>query len=237
MQIGGFQKLTLLDYPGKVACIVFTKGCSFRCPFCYNADLVLPDGHTDPCTEADVLRYLTQRRHLLEGVVVTGGEPLLQPDLPAFLEEVRALGLSIKLDTNGSFPKRLQALLEQQLISYVAMDIKHAPDGYGAATGLPNNAAVSLVEESLQTLQASGVPFELRTTVVQGIHTQESLRDLAQWLQEKLRKPVPWYLQSYQDEGRIIAPGGLSAFSPTELQQILAKVQRFWPDAALRNAN
>lgn len=237
MQVGGFQKLTLLDYPGKVACIVFTKGCSFRCPFCYNADLVLPAGRTDPCTEEDVLRYLHQRRHLLEGVVVTGGEPLLQPDLPAFLMKVHALGLSIKLDTNGSFPKRLQGLLEQNLIDYAAMDIKHAPDLYGAATGLPNNAAVPLVEESLQVLAGAGIPWELRTTVVQGIHTKASLATLAQWLQERIQQPVPWYLQSYQDEGNIIAPGGLSAFSPTELQQILAEVQRLWPAAALRSAN
>ncbi len=237
MQVGGFQKLTLLDYPDKVACIVFTKGCSFRCPFCYNADLVLPAGHADPCTEEDVLRYLNQRRHLLEGVVVTGGEPLLQPDLPAYLEKVQALGLSVKLDTNGSFPRRLQGLLEQKLVDYAAIDIKHAPDRYGAATGLPNNAAVPLVEESIQVLAGAGIPWELRTTVVQGIHTKESLIDLARWLQAQLPQPVPWYLQSYQDEGHIIAPGGLSAFSITELQQILAEVQRLWPAAALRSAN
>jgi len=230
MRIGGFQKLTLLDYPGEVACIVFTNGCNFRCPFCHNAGLVVPEMGEDDIPEDTVLSYLQKRSGLVDGVVITGGEPLVWPDLPDFLRKVRGQGYKIKLDTNGSFPERLQAVLEAGLVDYVAMDVKQAPGKYGAACGVPDGDVVPLVSRSLRVLGDSGVPFELRTTVVKGIHSAEDVAALAQWLSSR----APYYLQTYVDSGHVIAPEGLSSFSEEELGEMLAAARRYCPLAALR---
>lgn len=230
MKIGGFQKLTLLDYPGQVACIVFTKGCNFRCPFCHNAGLVLPGEDDTNETEDSILSYLSKRRNVLDGVVFTGGEPLLQPDLEIFLRKVRALDYKIKLDTNGSFPKRLKTLLDFGLVDYVAMDIKQAPEKYETASGISGREVVPLVEQSLNALYDSGIPFELRTTVVKGIHTVEDLTMLAKWI----ACCVPYYLQSYVDSGHVISPTGLCSFSEKELEEMLSMVRTDCPSAALR---
>jgi len=230
MRIGGIQKLTLLDFPGQVACIVFTRGCDLRCPFCHNSELVLPgEGGADQ-DEEKLFRYLEKRRAVLDGVVVTGGEPLLQPDLEDFLRKVRALGYKTKLDTNGSFPKRLRALLDAGLLDYVAMDVKQVPEKYEAACGVPGERVVPRVEESLGILRSRGVPFELRTTLVKGIHTPEDAEGIARWAGDG----QPWFLQSYVDSGGVLAPEGLSAFSREELDGILARVRAFCPSAALR---
>ena len=230
MNIGGFQKLTLLDYPGLMACIVFTPGCNFRCPFCHNSGLVLPEQLTSPVPETEVLDYLKMRRGLLEGVVITGGEPLLHGELGDFIKRVRALGYKIKLDTNGSFPDRLQELIRAGLIDYVAMDIKQAPRRYEAAAGVPSDRVVPLIEQSLRYLRSSGIPFELRTTVVRGIHTAQDVVALARWI----AGPQPYYLQSYVDSGHVISPERLSAFSPEELSEMLEHVRAYCPNAAVK---
>lgn len=230
MQIGGFQKLTLLDYPGKVACIVFTRGCNFRCPFCHNAPLVWPEAAAAGESETDVLAYLRQRRGILEGVVVTGGEPLMQPGLADFLGRVRALGYPVKLDTNGSFPERLQQLLAGGLLDYVALDVKQAPDRYSTACGLPGTLAARRVAESHRILCEASIPFERRTTLVKGIHTRADVEALARWI----AGPQPYYLQSYADSGQVLAPDGLAAFSPQELEEMLQTARAFCPAAALR---
>ncbi len=230
MRIGGIQKLTLLDFPGQVACIVFTRGCDLRCPFCHNSELVRPgEGGADQDEEA-LLRYLERRRAVLDGVVVTGGEPLLQPDLEDLLRKVRALGYKIKLDTNGSFPERLSSLLDAGLLDYVAMDVKQVPGKYASACGVPGERVVPRVEESLGILRARKVPFELRTTLVKGIHTPEDAEGIARWV----GGGQPWFLQPYVDSGAVLAPEGLSAFSRGELEEILARVRAFCPCAALR---
>jgi len=230
MRIGGIQKLTLLDFPGQVACIVFTKGCDLRCPFCHNSELVLPgEGGADQ-DEEKLFLYLEKRRTVLDGVVVTGGEPLLQPDLEDFLQKVREMGYKTKLDTNGSFPERLIALLDAGLLDYVAMDVKQVPEKYQAACGVPGERVVLRVEESLGVLRAGPVPFELRTTLVKGIHTPEDAEGIARWV----GGGQPWFLQSYADSGAVLAPEGLSAFSREELDEILARVRTFCPSAALR---
>lgn len=268
MEIGGFQKLTLLDYPGQVACIVFTKGCNFRCPFCHNGDLVLPEksrsgngegmsqdeGGGKECQTAmhedTAFSYLEKRKGILDGVVVTGGEPLLQPDLLSFLERVRSLGYRIKLDTNGSFPGRLREILEQGLADYVAMDVKQELGQYGAACGVEGGAflpgLLSKIEESLALLRTSGIPFELRTTVVKGIHRKADMEALARWLAERLALHDSafdseqdfgrgvWYLQPYVPSGQVIAPRGLSAFSEEEMEEVLATVRGIYPGAKLR---
>ena len=134
MDIAGLQKMTLLDFPGRVACTVFTGGCNLRCPFCHNAGLV-----KNPCefpnAEEEVLSYLTARKSILKGVCVTGGEPLLQPDLIPFLQKIKALGLAVKLDTNGGLPQKLKGAIESGLVDFIAMDIKSAPKTYSLASG------------------------------------------------------------------------------------------------------
>lgn len=230
MQIGGFQKLTLLDFPGQVACIVFTMGCNFRCPFCQNAGLVLPDVACEEITPETVLAYLQKRRNVLDGVVISGGEPLLQPDCESLLRDIRAQGYKIKLDTNGSFPLRLQAVLEAELVDYVAMDIKQAPSRYESACGIPGERVVQLVTQSLQILRSSGVPYELRTTVVKGIHTKEDLAALAAWI----AGPMPYYLQSYEVSEQILKPDGLSCFTEDELEGLLQAVRPYCPQSRLR---
>lgn len=231
MRLSGIQKLTLLDFPGQVACIVFTRGCNFRCPFCHNAELVLPGEGGPDQDEAAVFDFLRQRRNMLDGVVVTGGEPLLQPGLDAFLRKIREMGYKTKLDTNGSFPDRLGALLDAGMLDYVAMDVKHVPGKYEAACGVPGERVVPRVEESLSLLRSGGVPFELRTTLVKGIHTPEDAEELAGWLGDG----QTWFLQSYENSGGVLAPEGLSAFSRKEMEDILVRVRARCPDAALRD--
>ncbi len=235
MRIGGFQKLTLLDYPGQVACIVFTRGCNFRCPFCHNSDLVLSKQEENDVPEDTIFSYLEKRKNLLDGVVITGGEPLVWPDLPDFLCNVRKQGYNIKLDTNGSFPERLKLILDLKLIDYVAVDIKQSPKQYETASGMPSDEIVPLIRQSLQILGNSGIPFELRTTVVKGIHNLETMTALAAWISSfSIAGSVPYYLQPYVNSGHVIAPEGLSSFSDKELEEMLSAVRRDCPLAALR---
>ena len=230
MLISGLQKLTLLDYPGKLACTVFTGGCNFRCPFCHNAPLVLPERLTDdPDGEQTVLRFLEKRQGILDGVAVTGGEPLLQSDIAAFLRKVRALGYKIKLDTNGSFPDRLIAVVEEGLVDRVAMDVKNAPALYAKTVGLP---AVDLkaLERSKNFLLEGRVEYEFRTTVVRGLHTAESLKEAAAWI----AGAKEYYLQQYKDSGDIIAAQGLGAFTDEEMRALAEELRPIVPAVRLR---
>ncbi len=232
MRIAGLQKLTLLDYPGQVACTVFTAGCNFRCPFCHNASLVLP-GRIEGDDEApEVLRFLEKRRGILDGVAVTGGEPLLHEDLPDFLRTVRAMGYRIKLDTNGSFPERLRAVVEEGLVDRVAMDVKNAPDRYAETAGV-RMLDVAAVERSKNYLLAGHVDYEFRTTVVRGLHTAESLRDAAAWIAGARE----YYLQQYRDSGDLLAPLGLGAYSGEEMRTLLDAVRPIVPSVQLRGVD
>ncbi len=230
MLISGLQKLTLLDFPGTVSCTVFTGGCNFRCPFCHNASLVLPERlKDDPNGVETVLDFLRKRQELLEGVAVTGGEPLLHADLGDFLRQVRALGFKIKLDTNGSFPERLGELIEEGLVDRVAMDIKNAPALYAATVGL-RALDLSAIDRSRQILLEGRVAYEFRTTVVKGLHTKESLLGAAHWI-EGARE---YYLQQYRDSGNLIRPEGLSAFSDEDMHALCAAVAEVLPAVRLR---
>ena len=226
MNIQGFQRLTLLDYPGKVACTVFTGGCNLRCPFCHNAPLVLSPA-AQRSMEGEVLSYLQKRRGLLDGVCVTGGEPLLHPELPRFLSAVRAMGYLVKLDTNGTLPAPLKALLVAGLVDYVAMDIKAAPEHYALAAG--TDVDLARVRESVDLIRSSGVEHEFRTTVVRGIHTQADFEAIGQWLEGAER----YFLQPFRDSGDILSPGCVG-FSHDELALFLRTVQAYIPAAALR---
>lgn len=228
MRFSGFQKLTLLDYPGLVACTLFTQGCNFRCPFCHNAPLVLgpPD---DAFSDEDILSYLEKRKGLLEGVVVSGGEPLLHPDLESFLCRIKALGYKIKLDTNGTQPDYLEHLIRQGLLDKVAMDIKNSPALYSKTAGIsaPDMARIS---RSKDLLLQGQVEYEFRTTAVKGLHTKNSLYDAALWIQDAKE----YYLQGFVDHGALIDPAGLGPFSHEEMQQLLQTVQSVIPSAAIR---
>lgn len=232
MLISGLQKLTLLDYPGRVACTVFTGGCNFRCPFCHNATLVLPEELSRDNQEEAVLAFLKKRVGVLDGVAVTGGEPLLHPDLPAFLEKIRALGYAIKLDTNGSFPDRLEAVVKAGLVDRVAMDAKNSPTLYAETAGI-DKLDFSAIERSRDLLLRGAVEYEFRTTVVRGLHTKESLLETARWI----AGAKEYYLQQFRDSGNLLRPDGLGAFDAAEMRALLEAVQTVLPAARLRGVD
>ena len=228
MQINGLQKVTLLDYPGKIACTVFFAGCNLRCPFCHNASLVLGERSANAVMEADAFfEFLSSRRGKLEGVCVTGGEPTLQPELTAFLERIKAMGFLVKLDTNGSRPEVLRDVVERGLVDYVAMDIKNSPEKYTLTCGGVD--ILDAVRQSAAYLMNSDVAYEFRTTVVDPLHTAEDLRAVGAWLRGAKR----YYLQSFVDSGDLIG-SGMRAFSPQEMEELLNVVREDIPAAALR---
>ncbi len=194
MQIHGFSKTTLLDYPEHIAATVFTGGCNFCCPFCHNGELVLDPGCQPVVSEEEVLAYLKKRQGILQGVCVTGGEPTLQKDLKEFLQKIKELDYPVKLDTNGYRPGVLWELLREHLIDYVAMDIKASRENYASAAGL-KQIDLSRVEESIGILKSSGIPYEFRTTAVKGIHTVEEFESLGRWI----AGCPAYYLQSYEE--------------------------------------
>ncbi len=233
MLISGLQKLTLLDYPGTVSCTVFTAGCNFRCPFCHNASLVLPERIAgDPDGVETVLDFLRKRQGLLEGVAVTGGEPLLHTDMADFLRKVRKLGYRIKLDTNGSFPERLRELIDEGLVDRVAMDIKNDPALYARTVGL-RALDIASIERSKDLLLEGRVDYEFRTTLVKGLHTRESLLNAAHWI----KGAEEYYLQQYKDSGDLIRPDGLGAFSNEEMYALRDAVAETLPSVQLRGVD
>lgn len=203
MNIQGLQKLTLLDYPGKVACSVFTGGCNFRCPFCHNASLVREQYLPEPqWTVETLLAFLEKRKGILDGVCVTGGEPLLQEDIKPLLQAIKCLGYDIKLDTNGSLPQRMIPLIEAHVVDYIAMDIKNALPWYAETIGLPRYDTTP-VEESVAYLLKGHIPYEFRTTVVRGFHDFPRLQAIADWI-----KGAPkYYLQQFVDSGDLLGEG------------------------------
>ena len=227
MQIEGMQKLTLLDYPGKTAAILFAHGCDFRCPFCHNAGLVIrPAANT--VSEEEILTYLKKRQGLLDGVVLTGGEPLLQADTGALLEKIRALGYAVKLDTNGSFPDRLQALLDAGLVDYVAMDIKNRPEKYRETAGC-TDAQLAAVRRSVELLLAGNVDYEFRTTVTGKLHTPEDIGAAAAWIAGAKR----YFLQPFKDSGDLVGAGDFTPDAAT-LADMLTRARQFVPNTELR---
>lgn len=225
MRLGGLMKMTLLDFPGRIACTVFTLGCGFRCPFCHNASLVThPE---EGLTEEELFSFLEKRRGVLDGVCVTGGEPLSQPDLPAFLRRIRALGYAIKLDTNGAHPAALRAVVGEGLVDYVAMDIKNSPQKYAATVGLPEMPRG--VTESAAYLLSGAVPYEFRTTVVEELHEPGDFLAIGEWIRGAER----YFLQRFTDSGDLIGEG-MSAPSVERMEACLAAVRPYVPAAELR---
>ena len=198
--ISGLQKMTLLDFPGRVACTVFLHGCNYRCPFCHNSELIAGKGET-LMDEEKFLKFL-------DGVCVSGGEPTLYKGLPRLLKEIKVMGFAVKLDTNGSRPDVLRQLVEQGLVDYVAVDAKNSPSRYAETVGVPN-FDLSPVEESMRYLIEGTVDYELRTTLVEPLHTEESIREMGQWLASLVpgKKPKQLFLQRFVDRDTVIFEG------------------------------
>jgi len=207
MQIHGLQKMTLLDYPGKVACTVFLAGCNYACPFCHNSQLLTGEAEA-VMQEEELLSFLQKRQGILDGVCITGGEPTLNPGLKPMLQRIKALGYAIKLDTNGSRPDVLRQLVEEGLVDYVAMDVKNGPEQYAATVGVPG-VKLERVEQSLRFLIGGGVPYELRTTLVQQLHDEASILAMGRWLASLVpeKQPEVLYLQSFVDRDTVAFAG------------------------------
>ena len=227
MKIAGLQKTTLLDYPGKVACTVFLAGCNFRCPYCQNAEIAFAQGGED-IARAELLAFLRRRKGILDGVCVTGGEPLIHAEVKGLLEEIKALGYTVKLDTNGAFPARLQALCSAGLVDFVAMDIKHAPSKYPLAAGVP--ADMDAVRESAAFLRKGSIPYELRTTVARGLHTAADMEEIGRWLTGAER----YYLQNFRAGDTRPAGCTLEPFTDEEMQALKRALAKYIPAAKIR---
>lgn len=226
--IYGLQKLSLLDYPGKTACTVFTGGCNFRCPYCHNALLVVGLNEVEPVDNDEFFAFLNKRKNILDGICITGGEPLLQPDINDFIRKIKQLGYSVKLDTNGSFPDRLQLLVEENLVDYVAMDIKNSPQKYSLTAGV-SKLDFSEINRSVEFLLSNPVDYEFRTTVVKELHIKEDFVLIGEWIRGAKR----YFIQSFIDSGDILG-GTFSAYGKSELEDISEMMQSFVKEAHIR---
>jgi pyruvate formate lyase activating enzyme len=202
MQIHGFQKLTLLDYPGHIAATIFLAGCNMRCPFCHNASLVTRVISENAIPQETVLSTLYKRKHILEGVCITGGEPTLYPGLQSLIEEIKSIGLKVKLDSNGTNPAMLKHLVQEGLIDYIAMDIKNSKEKYALTTGIPS-FSLDKINESIEFLLTSSIAYEFRTTIVKEFHSIEDIVSIGKWI----NGATAYYLQGYKDSSDMIQTG------------------------------
>ena len=226
MKISGFQKLTLLDFPGHTACTLFTSGCNMRCPFCHNTPLVTGTAE-ESYTEEEILSYLQKRKGLLDGVAITGGEPLLQKDIVEFIRKIKEMDYQVKLDTNGSFPEKLKALVKEGLIDYVAMDIKSSPEGYSRAAGCKID--MEKIKESVDFLLSGAVDYEFRTTVAKGAVLPEDMEGIGKLIGGAKR----YFLQGFVDSGDILGEG-CGPYEKEEMEEMLKTVKKYVPTAELR---
>ena len=227
MIIDGLQKLTLLDYPGKVACLIFTKGCNFRCPFCHNAPLVIDKSSAANISEEEVFEYLNKRKNILDGVVITGGEPLLQKDIKEFIVKVKSYGYMVKLDTNGTNPKLLDELIKEGIIDYVAMDVKNTFEKYNITSGC-KNVDLDKIRESIDLLKNSKIDHEFRTTIVKEFHDISDLEKIMSYVEGS-----KYFIQNYVDSENVIQKG-LHGFSKDELITINEQLQKKFCDFKIR---
>lgn len=230
MKIGGLMKMTLLDFPGYVACTVFLEGCNFRCPFCHNADLAVAKS-PDRIIEEEFFGFLKKRQGVLDGVCVSGGEPLMTAEALDFLKKIKAMGYKLKLDTNGSFPERLKSAVQSGLCDYVAMDIKNAPGKYGQTSG-SEKITFDTVKESIEFLKDSGIPHEFRTTVVKDFHTKEDIAEIAKIIGENEK----YFIQPFRDGERVMVMG-LQEFDNEELKILLDTAREYAPKTCVRGAD
>lgn len=228
MNIQGFAKLTLLDYPGKVASTIFTGGCNLRCPFCHNAGIVLKPNATDKIPESEIFDYFKKRHGVIEGVCITGGEPLMQSDISDFIKELKKLDLLVKIDTNGCFPNKLYELITSGLADYVAMDIKNSPEKYPLTVGVVN-FDIAPVGKSVEVLRENRIPYEFRTTVIKEFHSEDDFEAIGKWLPPDCN----YYLQNFVDSGNLIGEN-ISGCSEGEMRKFLSIMKRFVKNTQLR---
>ena len=225
MNIAGVQKVTLLDYPGKVACEMFTQGCNFECPFCQNSSLI-PITNTGEFSEEEIFEYLNLRKNILDGVVITGGEPTVQKDLKGFIKKIKDLGLLVKLDTNGGNPKVLQELIDEKLVDYVAMDIKNIFNKYNITSGKKIN--LDNIKKSIEILKASKIDYEFRTTIIKEMHSLDDIVSIC-----KLVGDAKYYLQNFEDSENVLNHS-LHGFSREELLFIDKYLKDLFPNVEIR---
>lgn len=228
MIIAGLQKTTLLDYPGKVACTIFTAGCNFCCPFCQNWEIITGKG--EDISKNSILSFLKKRKGILDGVCVTGGEPLVNADIEEFISAIKDIGYSVKLDTNGSFPEKLISLAQKKLIDTVAMDVKNSPSRYAETAG--SDTDISKIDESIKFLLSDAVDYELRTTVVDELHDEASMLELAEWIKGAKR----YYLQNFKDSENVRF-GNLSPCSDEKLIRFTEIMRPLVPSVKIRGEN
>ena len=224
--IGGLQKVTLLDFPGKIACTVFLTGCNLRCPYCHNPELVLPQDSKKYISEGELFKFLVSRKGKLDGVCITGGEPTVHQELPFLIRRIRDMGFLIKLDSNGTAPEMLEYLLREKLLDYVAMDIKNAPSRYTETCGAD---VIANVKKSVALLKSSHAEYEFRTTVCHPLHSPEDIREIGRWICGARR----YFLQPFVDSGNMLG-SGVSVMTRTELEELLSAVKPYIPAAELR---
>jgi pyruvate formate lyase activating enzyme len=226
MTISGLQKVTLLDFPGHIACTVFLGGCNFSCPFCYNSSLICTNT-SSIITQDDFFSFLASRKGKLDGVAIIGGEPLLNKDIKDFIKRIKGMGFLVKIDTNGSYPEVLEDLINQNLVDYVAMDIKNSIHKYNLTTN--SNVDISKIKRSVDILLANKIDYEFRTTVVKEYHDIEDFRLIG----EMIKGAKNYFLQSFQNKDSVLSKE-LHSMSKTELLECLKEVQQFVINASLR---
>ena len=228
MNISGMNKLTLLDYPGHLACIIFTQGCNFKCPFCHNSALIGFQKAESNVKEEELLAYLEKRKGVLDGIVISGGEPLLQPKLKSLMRKIKTLGFKVKLDTNGTNCYLLKELLEEKLIDYVAMDIKAAPNAYPQLTGCASEN-FERIKQTVDLLKGSAIDFEFRTTIMKEYHDITGLESICQLLGGN----VKYYLQNFVNSEGVIAQD-LHGFTEVELKELQSNLNKKFPNVKVR---
>jgi len=227
MVIAGMQKLTLLDYPGHMACIIFTKGCNFNCSFCQNSGLICNTQDEEYIKETEVLEYLEKRKKVLDGLVISGGEPTLQKDLKEFIKKVKGIGLKVKLDTNGYNPKFLQELLDENLLDYVAMDVKADMKNNPQVIG--KGIIIERIKESINILIDSSIDYEFRTTIIKGIHDVDKIKEILELIGPKSK----YYIQNFKLSENVIDKT-LQSFSNEELEEIETEIRKKYKLAKVR---
>lgn len=228
IKIHGFNKLTLLDYPGKLACTIFLGSCNFRCPFCHNAGLVLAPEKEPVIPIEEVMGTLKKRKGILDGVCITGGEPTMSARLPEFIQKIREIGYPVKLDTNGTNPEMLKSLVKQGMLDYVAMDIKNSPEKYSLTAGI-SRVDLEAVCESVDFLKSGAVDYEFRTTVVRELHKREDMRMIGEWLSGSRR----YFLQAYKESAQVIRPV-FSCYSKEQLENFRQMLLEKIPQVEIR---
>jgi pyruvate formate lyase activating enzyme len=237
MQISGLQKLTLIDYPNKIACTIFLFGCNFKCGFCHNPNLVIPERENKPILREEVLDFLKKRKPYLDGVCITGGEPLLDNSLLGFMEQIKKLGYSVKVDTNGTNPEMISEILERKLVDYIAMDIKTYKEDYFTLTN--SEADMGKIEKSIKIIANSNIDYEFRTTCVSGYHPKEAIEKIGEWVVNLAgKKPKKYFIQNFVNRKSGLIDdkfSNIEELSKENLEVLRMTAEKYFEKVEIRN--